>query len=817
MKKDLQEIMASLSIEEKASLCSGKDFWTLKEIARKDIPGMTVADGPHGLRKQQGDVDHVGLQDSVPATCFPTAAAMACSWDTGLMEEVGRALAEECRREKVGVILGPGVNIKRSPLCGRNFEYFSEDPVQGGKMAAALIRGVQSCGVGTSLKHFAVNNQERRRMVVNAVVDPRALREVYLTGFEIAVKEGKPDTVMCAYNRLNGSFCSENRELLTAILKEEWGFTGFTVTDWGASNDRVEGLRAGMDLEMPASGRRNERLIVEAVQKGELEERVLDEAVERVLRIVFQKAASLKDESTFTPELHHELARRTETESAVLLKNDGILPLKSGGTVAVLGAFAEAPRYQGSGSSLINPTRLDNALAALRDLTGGPAELLYAPGYDPRREESDGKLLKEAVAAAAKADTVIVFAGLPEVSESEGFDRAHLSMPEAHNTLIEKAAEVNANIVVVLSNGAPVTMPWLPRVRGVLESYLGGQAWGPAVADLLYGTANPCGKLAETFPLSLQDVPASPNFPGGHDDVLYTESIYVGYRYYEAAEREVLFPFGHGLSYTHFDYSDLRIEKQAEALNISLTVTNSGERDGKEIVQLYTSHPTSALFRPAKELKRFAKIALKAGESGRVELSLEKKDLAVWDIGDRKWKVESGTYAIMAGSSAADIRLREDVPIQSDDILSAPALAQSEKAPGYFSPAALDFGSSSCRREFRVLLGRPLPDRQADPGRPFHRNSTIEDISGTGVGKLFYKTAMFLGKKQAGGCEEKTAAMMDAMIKEMPLRNLGMMSGGSIGIEAADSLLLMVNNRFPRPAFFKGAGGLIKALLSRKG
>ena len=567
--RNILSIIEKMTLEQKASLCSGRDRWNLKGIEELDIPSIMVSDGPHGLRKQIGDAQQIGLRQSAPATCFPTASTLASTWDCELLKEVGAALAGECRQEKVAVILGPGANIKRSPLCGRNFEYFSEDPYLTGKLAAAHIQGVQSQGIGASLKHFVANNQERRRMVIDVLVDDRALRELYLAGFEEAVK-AQPETVMCAYNRLNGEYCSENSFLLTKVLKEEWGHKGLVVTDWGATNERVKGLQAGLELEMPGSRGLNDQKIVEAVRQGQLSEATLNAAVERLLNLMFKTSAVLQQDFHYDADAHHALARRVEAEGAVLLKNNAMLPLKKTGSLAVIGRFAKEPRYQGNGSSLINPGRLDNAWDALVNYRG-EADLFYADGYDPRSDVTDRELIAEACKAAGRAEQVIIFAGLPDIAESEGFDREDLFMPENQNILIKEIAKVNPKIVVVLSNGAPVTMPWLDRVAAVLETYLGGQAWGTAVVDLLFGESNPCGKLAETFPESLHDLPSSTQFPGGNKSVAYTESLYLGYRYFDSAGRKPLFPFGHGLSYTSFEYSNLQVGRPDPSGTVQLS------------------------------------------------------------------------------------------------------------------------------------------------------------------------------------------------------------------------------------------------------
>ncbi len=562
--KDIKNLITQMTVEEKASLCSGKDFWFLKGIERLGIPEMMVTDGPHGLRKQAGRSDQLGLRDTVPAVCFPTASALAATWDRDLIYQVGVALGEECRQEEVAVILGPGANIKRSPLCGRNFEYFSEDPYLSGQMAKSHINGVQSQGIGTSLKHFVVNNQESRRMTIDAVVDERALREIYLAGYETAVKEAQPWTVMCAYNRVNGTYCSENAFLMTDVLKREWGHEGLVVTDWGAMNGRVDGLRAGVELEMPGMPNGNDAKIVAAVQSGELDEAVLDRAVERILTMIFKAEETLSEVFAYDKEAHHALARKVAGKGAVLLKNDNAaLPVMEGAKIALVGRFAKAPRYQGGGSSLMEPTQLDTLYDEMLKLVGADT-LHYAPGYDEKGDLPDEDLIREAIEISKDADVVVVCAGLPDLYETEGLDRKHMHMPPGHDVLIQKLAEAHARVVVVLSNGSPVEMPWVNDVQAILEGYLGGQAGAGGIADILLGRVNPGGKLAETFPLRLEDNPSYRNFPGGPATVEYRESIYVGYRYYDAVQQEVLFPFGHGLSYTSFAYSDLAVQPGAE-------------------------------------------------------------------------------------------------------------------------------------------------------------------------------------------------------------------------------------------------------------
>jgi len=678
-REKIEEWLSQLTLEEKAGLCSGRNFWQTKAVERLGIPSLMMTDGPHGLRKQQGSADHLGLYDSVPATCFPTAAGLAATWNRDLLAQVGEAMGRECRKEDVSLLLGPGNNIKRSPLCGRNFEYFSEDPYLAGEMAAAVIRGVQSQGVGTSLKHYAVNNQEHRRMSVDAVVDERTLREIYLAGFEIAVKKGRPWSVMCSYNKINGTYGSEHEDLLKTILREEWGFDGFVVSDWGAVNERVDGLAAGLDLEMPSSHGANDRKIVEAVKTGRLPEEVLDRTVRRMLEFVLKASENRGKDTACDLDEHHRLARRAARESMVLLKNEGgLLPLSKSGTIAVLGQFAVEPRFQGGGSSHVNPCKLDIPLEEIKALVQGSADVRYAQGYRLETDDVDERLLLEAVETARKADVAVLFVGLPERYESEGFDRTHMAIPENHRLLIEQVADVQPNTVVVLMNGSPVEMPWIGRAKSVLEAYLGGQAVGGAVADLLFGVESPSGKLAETFPVKLADNPSFLFFPGEGDRVEYREGVFVGYRYYDSKGVEPLFPFGHGLGYTQFEYAGLAVDKPRlrddETVEVRVTVKNVGDRAGKETVQLYVRDVASSVVRPEKELKAFAKVELAPGETKTVTFTLDKRAFAWWHVDLHDWYAESGEFELLVGSSSRDIRLRATVEVESTAKLPRPVI-----------------------------------------------------------------------------------------------------------------------------------------------
>lgn len=762
MKRDIKKLIAQMTLEEKAGMCSGANFWETKAVDRLGIPSIMMSDGPHGLRKQSESPDHMGLNASIPATCFPPESALACSWDRSLMEKIGAAIGEECQAENISIILGPGSNIKRSPLGGRNFEYLSEDPYMSSEMAAGHIRGVQSRGVGTSLKHFAANNQEYNRLLIDTIVDERTLREIYLASFEGAVKKAQPWTVMCAYNKVNGEFCSEHRHLLTEILKDEWGHEGFVVSDWGAVNDRADGLAAGMELEMPTSGGFGDKRIVDAVKGGKIPEAALDNAVERILGIVFKAVDNKKSNASYSKEEHHQLARKAEAECMVLLKNeDGILPLKKEGTLAVIGGFAKKPRYQGGGSSHINPTKIDIPVTEMEKIAGSNMKILYADGYkldndgglfSPKvftseSDVADSDLINEAVAIAAKSDVAVIFAGLPESYESEGYDRQHMKLSEGHNKLIEAVAKVQKNVVVVLSNGSPVEMPWLSQVKGLLEGYLGGQAFGGAVADLLFGHANPCGKLAETFPMKLSDNPSYLNFHGDPKKVEYREGLFVGYRYYDAKEIEPLFPFGYGLSYTTFEHTEIAADKTEiyddETVGVHVRVRNTGKVNGKETVQLYVRDVQSSVIRPYRELKGFEKIDLAPGEEKTVNFMLDKRSFAFYDIEKRDWRVESGEFEILAGSSSKNLALKTTIKVQN---------------------------------------------RTADKIQ-FTRNTSISDLMKVPEGaqllkELFSDFPMFSFDSLSGGMAE--------MIMSMPLRSISLFNPAGAG-EKVDKMLEKLN------------------------
>ncbi|KRD35709.1 beta-glucosidase [Oerskovia sp. Root918] len=679
---DVERLVQELTLEEKASLTSGLDFWHTQPVERAgaEVPAVMVTDGPHGLRKQSGASDHLGLANSVPATCFPTAAALGSTWNVDLLDRVGKALGRETRANDVAVLLGPGINIKRSPLCGRNFEYFSEDPVVSGDLGAALIRGIQSQGVGTSLKHFAANNQETDRMRVSADVDERTLREIYLTGFERAVKKASPWTVMCSYNKINGTYASQDHWLLTEVLRDEWGYDGVVVSDWGAVSDRVAALAAGLDLEMPATGGRTDAQVVAAVRAGELDEAILDQAVRRHLTLLNRALPALAEPGAFDVAEHHALAREAAAEGAVLLRNESVdgtpvLPLDpaAAASLAVVGEFARTPRYQGAGSSQVQPTRLDDALTEIRAIAG--TEVPFAAGFGITAETSaaDDALRTEAVELARGAETVVLFLGLPASHESEGFDRDDMDLPANQVALLEAVAAVCSHVVVVLANGSAVTIaPWQHHTAAILEGWLGGQAGGGAVADLLFGVRNPSGKLTETVPLRLEDNASYGNFPGEFGHVRYGEGVLVGYRYYDAKRMDVAFPFGHGLSYTTFAYEDLSVTVSGEgptaSLTVDVTVTNTGAVAGAEVVQVYVGDPQAAVERPERELKAFGKVALAPGGTRTLSFELDARDLSYWHPVLRRWVVEGGEFVVSGGASSRDLRGSATVTVVGEDI-----------------------------------------------------------------------------------------------------------------------------------------------------
>lgn len=785
-----QELISQMTLEEKCYLFSGKDFWQSRSIERLGIPNMTMADGPHGVRKQEGAGDQLGLNGSIPATCFPTAATMANSWDPKLGEEMGKCLGEEAACQDVKVLLGPGVNIKRSPLCGRNFEYFSEDPYLTGKMAAGYIRGIQSHGVSACPKHFAANSQELRRMASDSVVDERTLREIYLTAFEIAVKEADPHAIMTSYNRINGIYANENKHLIREILKDEWGFDGFVVSDWGGSNDHVAGVEAGSHMEMPTTGGDSDIELVEAVKAGKISESWIDQMVDELLDVILStsKAVSGKRGQKFDIGAHHAMAMKASEQSIVLLKNeDKILPLKKGVKVALIGDFAEIPRYQGAGSSVVNPTKVDSTKDVIShfdlDYIG------FAKGYN-RVGSADSRLEKEACTLAKKADVVLLCIGLDEISESEGLDRQHMRLPESQIQLLQQLAKVNENIVVIFSAGSAVEMPWLSNCKALVHGYLCGQAGASALLKVITGEVNPSGKLAESYPLKYGDVSSAPYFPGKERTVEYREGLFVGYRYYETAEVPVLFPFGYGLSYTTFEYSNLNVTpRKAE-----FTLTNTGTVDGAEIAQLYIRFTSGGIFRPAKELKGFQKVFLKAGDSRRVTIEFDSYTFRYFNVKTNQFETEGGSYEVLIGASVADIRLSGQVQITGTDAVSP---YESAVLPDYYRGNVKNIPDA----EFEELLGHKIPDGHW---------SGILDMNDAICQMYYAKSSIarfvckimtnMLKKAEAKG----TPDLNLLFIYNMPFRGIAKMTGGMVSMEMAEGILMAVNGHF-----FRGLGKLI--------
>ncbi len=783
--KRAKELLSQMTLEEKAGLCSGQNFWETKGVPRLGVEPVMVTDGPHGLRKQAGASDHLGINVSVSATCFPTAAATACSFDPALLREVGEALGEECLQEQVAVVLGPGANIKRSPLCGRNFEYFSEDPYLTGVMASALIEGVQSRGVGTSMKHYAANNQETRRMTADSVIDARALREIYLTGYEMAVKDTQPWTMMCCYNKVNGEFGSQNHRLLTEILRDEWGFEGAVMTDWGATVDRVKGLAAGLDLEMPYTGPANDKAIVVALKSGELALDILDTAATRMLCLLLASAEAKAPGYKYDAAAHHELARRMASASAVLLKNEeNLLPLTTGKKLAVVGQFAKNPRYQGAGSSRINPIKLENLCDVLSE-RGVSFE--YSQGYDVKADTPDDRMIADAVTAAKGAEAAVVCIGLPDAYESEGFDRDHMRLPDNHVALLKSVAEVNKNTVVLLFGGSAVEMPWIGDAKSVLMLYLGGESGALAAADLLFGDVNPSGRLAESYPRKLEDNPSYRNFPGGDKTVEYRESIYVGYRYYDKAGADVLFPFGYGLSYTDFQYSDLKITKKDLGAVVSLKVKNLGTVCGAEIVQVYVSQNNPSVFKPVRELKGFSKVCLEPNEEKEVTIALAARAFAYYDDAAKGWCVEAGEYTIEAAASSRDTRL------------STALLVDGEAPKTAAKPAAYDKLSAPLNisaEDFEALYASKLPAANREPGERFTTSSSLGDIANTAIGGMLtgrvrHEMAKMLDDGESQ--DESMGLMLKRMVGDMPLRSLAMLSGGRMTPKTLKTIVGAIN------------------------
>lgn len=778
--------IAALSLDEKIALLSGQGYWHLGAVQAHGMAGIMVADGPHGLRKQVESADQLGIGDSAPATCFPSAVTLASSWDRTVLHEVGVALARECRAERVSIVLGPGINIKRSPLCGRNFEYYSEDPYVAGVLAASFIDGVQSQGIGTSLKHFAVNNQESYRMVVDAIVDTRTLMEIYLAGFELAVTKAQPWTVMCSYNKLNGIHASEHAWLLDTVLRRGWNYGGAVISDWGATNDRVAGLAAGLDLDMPGNEGAWDASVRDAVASGLLDVSHIDRAVGRTLELVRKAGPALDADCQPDPEANHRVAQWAAEQSMVLLKNDdATLPLHRGQSIAIVGAFASQPRYQGAGSSQVHPARLDTAVERMAER----AELQFATGFALERGDVDAGLEAQALRVAAGRDVVVYFAGLPSALESEGFDRENLRLPANQLHLLARLAAARPagqRLVVVLSNGGPVEMPWIDDVDAILEGYLGGQAGGEAMARLLFGEASPSGKLAETFPLRLEDTPTWRYFPGSAGTVEYREGLYVGYRYYDSAHVRVLFPFGYGLSYTTFEYDNLWLSQEMmgadDTLHLRCSIRNAGRRAGSEVVQLYVHARAGAVYRPDQELKGFEKVRLEPGQSVPVSFSLDRRSLAYFDVGSGDWQVEPGLYDIRIGASSQDIRLVATIsvassfePIIGDDL-------RSRLDPYYRAAVAGD--ATVPASAFEALLGHPVPTSRSSL---FDLDTPLGSLRTRMAGRLLVCVLELMLARQA------PSSALPMAIREMPLRALVLLGKGRLGFRQARALLDLIN------------------------
>ena len=785
-----EDIIQKMTLEEKCFLLSGKDFWQTRSVERLGVRNMTLSDGPHGVRKQAGAGDQLGLNPSLPATCFPTAATIANSWDPALGEEIGLCLGEEAASQGVGVLLGPGLNIKRSPLCGRNFEYFSEDPYLAGKMAAGYVRGIQKNGVAACPKHFACNSQELRRMASDSVVDERTLREIYLTGFEIAVKESHPKAVMSSYNRVNGVYANENYHLLQEILRDEFGFDGFVVSDWGGSNEHIEGVQAGSHLEMPTTGGDSDLELVQAVRDGKISEEVINQRVDELVDVILSvtKAIAPLEGKPFDIDAHHRMAAKAAGESIVLLKNQGnILPLKKGAKVAVIGEFAQKARYQGAGSSVVNPTKVDNTM----DFIGNyPLEVAgFEAGY-PRSGKGDPAMQAKAVELAKRADVVLLYIGLDEISESEGLDRPHMRLPKSQVDLLEAVAAVNANVVAVLSAGSAVEMPWLDKCKAVIHGYLCGQAGAGAMLQAILGEINPSGKLAESYPLNYEDVSSAPYFPAKQRNAEYREGLYVGYRHFETAHIHVLFPFGYGLSYTTFTYDGLHISDK----EVTFTLKNTGSMDGAEVAQLYISKANGQIFRPIKELKGFQKVFLKAGESKTVTISLDDKSFRYFNVKTNRFEVEGGEYQILIGSSAADIKLSGSITVKGT---GAENPYDAQKLSPYYSGDIRQVSD----QVFEALLGRPIPDSS------WSGTLTMNDA----ICQMYYAKsglARFVCKRLTNMLNksiERGTPNLNLMFNyNMPFRGIAKMTGGICTMEMAEGILTIVNGRF-----LKGLGQII--------
>ena len=797
-KNEIRALLQKMTTEEKAALLGGKTVWQTRENERLSIPSVFLSDGPHGLRKQAGAGDHLGLNASLEATCFPTAATIANSWDEKLGEELGEALGEEAASMDVDVLLGPGLNIKRSPLCGRNFEYFSEDPYLSGKMAAAYIRGIQRMGVAACPKHFAVNSQELRRMAMDAVVDERTLREIYLTGFEIAVKEGKSKAIMSSYNRVNGTYANENKHLLTDILRNEWGFDGMVVSDWGGNNDAVKAVEAGANLEMPNCGYGSAREIVKAVKDGTLSESVLDERVCELVKVIMdlkehKNTGRNEKHSGFNREEHHRLAKRAAAESMVLLKNEAsILPLDRNKKLAIIGDFAFAPRYQGAGSSMVNPTKVEAVAGIARDYKLNI--LGMTRGYK-RDGDVDEAEKKAALDLAEKADIVIFCFGLNEISESEGLDRTHMRIPQNQIELLQDISRVNENVVGILSAGSAMEMPWQSCCKAILNGYLNGQAGASATLDILTGAVNPSGRLAETYPIAYEHTPSFRYYPSSERTSEYRESIFVGYRYYDTSKVRVQYPFGFGLSYTEFTYSGLKVDDSGA----ELTVSNTGDRDGAEVVQMYVGLPNAIVFRPEKELKGFAKVFLKAGESRKVKIPFDDKTFRYWNVKTESWEVETGTYNVMIGSSVADIRLVGTIERTGSNIGMPynPALL-----PYYYTGLVQKISDE----EYETLLGHKIPSGEWSGQLGVNDAICQMYYAKSRLARFVYKVLTDKKKKS----EQTGKPDLNVLfIYNMPLRAIAKMTNGMVGMDMVHGMVEIVNGEF-----FRGLGRVIGGFIS---
>lgn len=792
-----ESIISKMALEEKALMMSGKNTWQTVDFEKYGIPSMTMSDGPHGLRRQAGAGDHLGLNASLPATCFPTAATVANSWDEELGEEIGAALAEEAATMDVNVILGPGLNIKRSPLCGRNFEYFSEDPYHAGKMAAAYVRGMQSKGGAACPKHFAVNSQELRRMANDSVVDERTFREIYTTGFEIAVKEGKAKAIMSAYNEINGVYANENSHLLQEILVDEWGFDGCVISDWGGSNDHALGVQNGSHLEMPGTGKSGMRDIVKAVQAGTLKEEVLDQRLDELLSLIFATHGTTEKAkgTTFDVEAHHKLARKAAEESIVLLKNqDNILPLKPGTKVAVIGDFAKKPRYQGAGSSLVNPAKEPEAIL---DMIGEYDIVMvsYEQGY-VRNRPPKMDLLRKAKEAAKSADVVLFFGGLDEISESEGLDRTHMMMPDAQGMLIDELSTVNENLVVVLSAGSAIEMPWHQYVKGIVHGYLGGQAGASAMLNVLTGKVNPSGRLNETYPIHYEDTPCYHYYPGKERSSEFREALYVGYRYYTTIDKKVRYPFGYGLSYTKFRYYNLKVNEQG----VTFGIENTGDVAGAEVAQLYIGKKSDTVFRPVRELKGFKRVVLAPGEETEVTIPFDDKTFRFFDTRTNTWEIESGEYQIMIGTDAETMQLQ--APMQVNGTV-AEGPYRRDKMPEYFSGKVKVVGDEA----FEQLYGRPIPDGSWS-GEIGMNDAVCQLYYGKGIiGKIFYGVLRLMLKISEWQGKPNLNVLFNY---NMPIRGYAKMTGGFVTMEMARALTEMANGHR-----IKGTAHLIRATIRR--